>query len=346
MNFEHFLQKSRANWQALEALLDKAQEFSSKKRLSAKGSTRNSLEHQPKQGKRSTKLSTDELDSLGRLYRIATSDLALARREFPGHQVTAYLNQLVGRSHGQIYQGKPLQRNQLAHFFGVTFPQLYRAILPYTTTAFILFMIPSLVAFITVWRSPDTIYLFEGERIRPLVQQVEQGELWVDMAPQIRSTMSAMIMTNNIRVTFLAFAGGILAGLLSVYVMIFNGIHLGAIFGLLQFHGLSGGLAEFVVGHGFIELSVIMLAGGCGLYLGDGLLRPGLLSRKQALVERGRISVQLILGCVPLLILAGLIEGFISPSEGLPWQIKLAVGAVTGLLLHLYWLRGGQTKTA
>ena len=287
------------------------------------------------------RLSKEEIDSLGRLYRMSTSDLALARREFPGHRVTAYLNQLVARAHGQIYQSEPLQKNRVTHFFRAHFPQLYREILPYTTGATLLFIIPALIAFFVVWRAPETIYLFEGEQIAPLVRQVEEGKLWVDVEPEVRSAMSAVIMTNNIQVSFLAFAGGMLAGLLTIYVMIFNGIHLGAIFGLLQFHKLSSGLAEFVVGHGFIELSVIMVAGGAGLYLGDGLIRPGLLTRREALVQRGRLSVQLILGCVPLLIIAGLIEGFISPS-GLPRLVKVAVGLSTGLLLHTYWLLGGR----
>jgi len=112
---------------------------------------------------------------------------------------------------------------------------------------------------------------------------------------------------------------------------------------LLQCHGLSGGLGEFVVAHGFIELSVIFVAGGCGLYMGDGLIRPGLQSRRAALIERGQLSVRIILGCVPLLVLAGLIEGFISPSA-LPWPVKLAVGLFTGGALHYYWLRVGMAS--
>ncbi|RME57050.1 MAG: stage II sporulation protein M, partial [Caldilineae bacterium] len=112
----------------------------------------------------------------------------------------------------------------------------------------------------------------------------------------------------------------------------------GAIFGLLQAHGMSGGLAEFVLAHGFIELSVIFVAGGCGLYVGDGLLRPGLLSRRDAVLQRARLAVEIILGCAPLLVLAGLIEGFISPS-GFPWPVKGLVGVATGAALHWYWLK-------
>jgi len=198
-----------------------------------------------------------------------------------------------------------------------------------------------IASFLVVWRDPEAIYWLVGPQIAPLVREVEQGKLWTDIAPAVRSAASALILTNNIQVTFLTFAGGITLGLLTVWILISNGVQLGAIFGLLQAHGLSGGLAEFVVAHGFIELSVIFLAGGCGLSLGDGLLRPGLFSRGAALVRRARVGVKLILGSAPLLVIAGLIEGFISPS-GLPWPAKLAVGLATGLLLHLYWLRAGR----
>jgi uncharacterized membrane protein SpoIIM required for sporulation len=170
-----------------------------------------------------------------------------------------------------------------------------------------------------------------------MVRQVEQGTLWTDIPEAMRSTASAAILTNNIQVMFLTFAGGATAGLLTILVLLLNGLQIGAVFGLLQAHGLTAGLAEFVAAHGPIELSVIFLAGGCGLFMGDGLLRPGLLTRREALIQRTRTAVQLILGCVPLLILAGLIEGFISPSA-LPWWLKTLVGLISGLALYAYWL--------
>ncbi len=286
-----------------------------------------------------TALTPQELDELGRLYRAATGDLALAQRDFPGEEVTLYLNRLVGQAHAAIYRAEPFRWRNLVTFYQETFPRLYRQLLPYTLAAFAFFLIPAVVAFLLVWQTPDRIYFFLGESIRPLVEQVEQGEMWTDIPPALRSTASVGIFTNNIRVMFLTFAGGATGGLLTLYVLIFNGINLGAIFGLLQAHGMSGDLAAFVVGHGVIELSVIFLAGGCGLYMGDGLWRPGLLSRREALVQRARLSVQVILGCVPLLVIAGLIEGFISPSS-LPWPVKAAVGVTSGVLLYGYWLGG------
>lgn len=319
MNAETFLQQRRPAWQRMEELLATL-------RRSPRG------------------LSGQELEEFGRLYRATASDLALAQRDFPQQPVTQYLNQLVGNAHAALYRGEPLRWRQLKEFYTRRFPQLYRRLLPYTAAAFGLFLLPALTAFLAVWADAGRIYLFEGPEIAALVDQVERGELWTEIEPAVRSAASSMILTNNIQVMFLTFAGGMTAGLLTAWVMISNGMHLGAVFGLLQVHGLAGGLGEFVLAHGFIELSVIFLAGGCGLYIGDGLLRPGLLSRQAMLSGRVRLAVTAILGCVPLLVLAGLIEGFISPS-GLPVWVKAAVGVGTGIALHWYWLRVGRETT-
>lgn len=317
MNADTFVQQRRPAWQRTESLLA-------------------AVRRSPHS------LTAAELEEFGRLYRAATSDLALAQRDFPQQPVTQYLNQLVGGAHAALYRGEPLRWRRLRAFYARGFPQLYRRLLPYTGAAFLIFLLPALAAFFAVWADASRIYLFEGPGIAPLVDQVERGELWTEIEPAVRSAASSMILTNNIQVMFLTFAGGMTAGLLTAWVMISNGLHLGAIFGLLQVHGMAGGLGEFVLAHGFIELSVIFLAGGCGLYIGDGLLRPGLLSRQAVLSRRVREAVLAILGCVPLLVLAGLIEGFISPS-GLPWPVKAAVGVGTGVALYWYWLRVGRT---
>ncbi len=316
MNLDEFLRQRSPTWQQLEKQLTEVK-------------------------RHSDQTAVEEIETLGRLYRLATADLALAQRDFPKQKTTYYLNQLVGRAHALIYRSEPLGRRQLWRFVAVEFPRLYRGLLPYTIVATALFGLAALVAFAAVWADPEVIYLLAGPGIAPLVRQVEEGKLWTDIAPAARSAASAMILTNNIQVTFTTFAGGVTAGVLTAWVLLFNGLNLGGVFGLLQAHGLSAGLAEFVVAHGFVELSVIFAAGGCGLYMGDGLLRPGLQSRATVLIQRARVSVMIILGCAPLLIMAGIIEGFISPS-GLPWWVKLAVGLITGGALHYYWLRAGR----
>lgn len=316
MLIQRFVERQQANWRRLEELTQRSRG-------------------------RVESLTPAEIYELGRLYRITTSDLALAQRDYANQRVTTYLNQLVGQAHAVIYREEPLTTRTILRFFTHDFPVLYRKIGAYTLVAFVLFLLPALVAFFLVSGDPETIYLLLGRGIEPLVERVEAGELWTEIAPSARSAASSVIATNNIQVTFLAFAGSMTLGIFTVWILLLNGMNLGAIFGLLAAHGMTGGLLEFVLAHGFVELSVIFLAGGCGLYIGDGILRPGLHRRSVTLIQRARVGVSLILGTVPLLVLAGLIEGFISPSD-LGWPLKLLVGLTSGVLLHLYWLRAGR----
>jgi uncharacterized membrane protein SpoIIM required for sporulation len=130
-------------------------------------------------------------------------------------------------------------------------------------------------------------------------------------------------------------------GLGTVYLLAFNGAMFGAIIALTYRAGFGNDLMSFVVGHGVIELSCIFIAGGAGLLIGTALLMPGDLSRGDALKSRGLEAVQLIIGCVPLLVVAGIIEGFISPQP-IPAVIKIGIGALTGIALYSYLLLAGR----
>jgi uncharacterized membrane protein SpoIIM required for sporulation len=133
-----------------------------------------------------------------------------------------------------------------------------------------------------------------------------------------------------------------LFGLLTVYVLVLNGLHLGAILGLVQYYGNPAPLWEFIIGHGVVEISVITMAGGSGLLLGYALIHPGLHARRDALVIAANKSMRLLLGIAPLLVVAGVIEGMISPSDVIPDLIKYSVGLLTGVLLYSYLLLTGR----
>jgi len=133
-------------------------------------------------------------------------------------------------------------------------------------------------------------------------------------------------------------------GLLTLLVLATNGLIMGGLLGLTAHYGVGFSLATFMVGHGVIELSVIFIAGGSGLMLGWALLRPGLLRRRDALAVASQDAVRLLLGAAPLLIIAGLIEGFVSPAENIAWQVKWGIGIATGVLLYAYLLLAGREK--
>lgn len=317
MNAEQFYNRRREEWQSLGDLLDKSE----------------------KQLKR---LSPDEVATLSRLYRAAAADLALAQRDFPQHRVTQYLNQLVARAHAVIYQGEPLALNRIRRFVTAGFPRTYRHTFPFILAAALLFILPGvLTGLVTNW-NPDASSWLLPPQVQELIPLIEEQQLWTDIPVEERPYTSAFIMRNNIQVVFLAFAGGILAGLLTLYIMILNGLLIGGLTGLTAHYGVGFELWTFVIGHGVLELSVIFIGGGAGLMLGWAILQPGLLRRRDALAQAARTAVRLIIGSVPLLVLAGMIEGFISPNEALPWPVKWAVGLGSGFLLYTYLFLSGR----
>jgi uncharacterized membrane protein SpoIIM required for sporulation len=284
-------------------------------------------------------LSADEIEELGRLYRRATSDLAVARRDFPDDPLAAYLEQLVARGHPAVYRRPRTDWRAPARFFATEFPRAFRESWRYTLVAFALFALPFAAAFAVTQVEPVNGRVIVSSR--PFVEQVERGESWLEIEEPERGMAASFIMTNNIRVAFLAFAGGVLLGVGTALVLLWNGLSIGAVAGLAVVNGLGPALGDFVAAHGGIELSVIFVAGGAGLRLGHALLAPGLLPRRQALNQAARRAVRLLFGCAPLLVVAGVLEGFVSPSA-LPTWAKVAIGGGATAILYAYLLLAGR----
>jgi uncharacterized membrane protein SpoIIM required for sporulation len=157
--------------------------------------------------------------------------------------------------------------------------------------------------------------------------------------------MASGIIRNNIQVTFFAWAAGITAGIGTVLSLLLNGVSLGGVVGLYQSKGILPLLLAFVAPHGVLELSAICIAGGGGFLIAAALLLPGRRTRRRALAENGRRAVTLIAGSTLLLIVAGTLEGLVSPIPYWPIELKLSVSGLTAVFLYLY-LRGGTRRTA
>lgn len=296
-------------------------------------------------------LSADDVEEMSRLYRLATSDLARARRDFPGDRVVSYLNRLVSSAYAVVYSTAGISWKDVRRWFAGGFPRLFRRTAGYYLLAALLFFGTFILSFVAVVSYPPSARtLLDSNTYQSVSSYSEKGELWTDDIPApVRSAMAAGVMTNNIQVAMLAFAGGMLLGLGTAFILASNGLVLGAVFGVVTNNGVGDRLLTFVIAHGVIELSVICLAGGAGFMLADALLRPGLFTRGEALRLAAQRATQLLLGGAALLVVAGTIEGFISASE-VPSEFKFAVGIITGVLLYGYWLlvgrRSDQPKSA
>jgi uncharacterized membrane protein SpoIIM required for sporulation len=256
-----------------------------------------------------------------------------------------YLNSLVIRAHGRIYRADSSEIWQrIRKFFARDFPRVFRRTWRYTTLSFAVFMLFGVLSFAGTWRDAE---FSELAGIPPMWRQqnTEVKKRWWERINRANQVEATGIATNNIQVTFFAFAYGALFGLGTLYVMVLNGASIGSVLALTYRAGYGHELLTFMAGHGVIELTCIFIAGGAGLLFGTALLFPGDLSRFDNLRLRGRESIKLVVGCVPLLAVAGLIEGFISPAA-IPAAMKFTVAAVTGVALYAYLLLAGRGEEA
>ncbi len=290
-------------------------------------------------GRGVTALSHSELQELGLLYRQTASDLAAVREDTASRQLATYLNQLLGRSHNLIYLGQKPKVSGIVRFYRDTYPQVFRETLPETLLALAIFVVTGLGAWVITLHDPGFAHRLLGAH---MMETIEQRKMWTDSIVTVKPVASSGIMTNNLAVAFTAFAMGITGGLGTIWMMIVNGMLIGVIGASTWRAGMALQLWSFVAPHGVLELPAIFIAAGAGLEIARGLLFPGLLPRRDSLAKAGGRAAQLLLGTIPLLVVAGVIEGFFSPSNA-PVAMKFLLASVLFMALLSYLFLPGRT---
>ena len=289
-----------------------------------------------RQGLRS--LSQPELRELGLLYRQAAADLSAVRADRSSRTLEQYLNKLVARAHNFVYSGSRTSFAGLWRFMLHSYPRLLRRLSGYVWLATAITLAAGALGVFITLVHPQFGEIFLGAE---KMEGIRQHHLWMDSILSVKPQASSAIMTNNIGVCFAAFAGGITAGLGTIYLLFFNGLMLGTIATVCARYHLSLSLWSFVAAHGALELPSIMLAGAAGLRLAAGMLFPGMLRRRDALALAGLEAVQLVAGTIPLLVIAGTLEAFLSPTHA-PNALKFSVGALLFAGLCLWLGEGGR----
>ena len=288
-------------------------------------------------------LSRMEVREFGELYRRAAADLAIARAETRDPKLINYLNSLVIRAHGKIYRAESEGASVIVRFFTREFPETFRANWTYMAIAFGIFAGFAVFGFAATWWNIDFTHFVALSGITDAISSNNEWWRGLNKANQIGATG---ILSNNIIVTIRAFAMGALFGVGAAYDLAFEGARLGSVFGACYKLNppFGNALATFVVGHGVIELSCIFFCGGSGMMIGYALVNPGDLTRAQALKKKGMEAAKIVMGCACLLVVAGTIEGFISPSN-IPAGFKIATGLGTGIAMYSYlFLVGGKPE--
>jgi uncharacterized membrane protein SpoIIM required for sporulation len=264
--------------------------------------------------------------------------LARARTNQVGNILLQDLQKLTSRSYSQIYQGSRRQEWQnFWEFCSWGFPALVQETWVYTALATALVLLGALIAWWFSWQDPMFMSLIVPEQLISKVR--DRHELWMGSIVGIEPIASSGIMINNLVVSFRAVAGGITGGIYTVFILFFNGLLLGAIGTLVGQNNLAYPFWAFVFPHGSLELPAIFFAGGAGLLIGRALLFPGKYSRVEALKFYAYQAAQLVFGIVPMLIVAGTIEGFFSPNPVIPDFLKYLVGIGLFSLLVIYCSR-------
>ncbi|MFM5981610.1 MAG: stage II sporulation protein M [Sphaerospermopsis kisseleviana] len=311
MNIKRWIGRREENWQRLDSLLRRVEQ------------------------KKLKSLKYGEIRELASLYRSVAADLARARTQEVGNTLIQSLQSLTTRAYTQIYQGSRKQEWQAAlEFYRFGFPAVVQQTFPYIATATALFIFGGLVAWWYAWQDPSFMSLIVPNHI--ISQVRDKGELWMGSIVGIEPLASSNIMINNISVSFVAVAGGITAGLYTIYIMIFNGLLIGAVGTLVAQNNLAYPFWAFVFPHGSIELPAIFFAGGAGLLIAKAIIFPGKYCRRDAIKYYSSLAAQLVFGIVPMLIIAGIIEGFFSPNPIVPDPIKYLAGMGLFIFLVLY----------
>ncbi len=299
------------------------------------------LEHVDEAGLR--RIPPAELQELALLYRAATADLAAAQSRGYSEELRAYLNRLTARSYALVHAGEASGGwNRVAGFFARSFPREVRRAGKIILATSALFVAAWIVAYVLVATRPTNAYaLLPAAQIPPIARSLHDSNFAFDRS--LAPAMSSEIITNNIKVAMLAFAGGMTLGVLTLWEILTNGLMVGGLGALFAARGFGTDFWATIAPHGVIELTSIQIAGAAGLLLAQGIVAPGRLRRIDALKANARRAGTLMIGVCGLLVVAGAIEGFVTPQRTSE-TFRFAVGASTAAALCAYFALAGRQK--
>jgi uncharacterized membrane protein SpoIIM required for sporulation len=280
-------------------------------------------------------LSRAELQETALLYRQVAADLSVLRQDSTARTYAHHVNQLLARAHHIIYSRRKTNLLTLFRFLRDEYPAIFQRQIGYVAASLLVVLAGALLGAALTTARPEFMRHFVGPA---MIATMERHEMWTKSVVGMAPMESSWLMTHNLSVSFSAFASGITFGLGTFYFMAFNGLLLGVIGAACHEYGMSVALWSFVAGHGSLELPSIIIAGGAGFRLGHAMLFPGTLRWKDSVAQGGIEATRLVSGIIPLLVIAGCLEGFFSPSQAPVW-LKFSLGGLLFTLLLLWLFR-------
>jgi uncharacterized membrane protein SpoIIM required for sporulation len=278
-----------------------------------------------------------QLVSLMNNYRRTVADLSLAQSLYPKDPLVSQLSSLVTRALVLVaaYQENDMAR--LKRFFSSTLPQLVLRLKNLFLVSFTVFILSALFGFFFTMIDPYAANAIAGDQyIFMTLENIENGKPFAVYQSGLKYAMSAFIMSNNIKVAFTVFAFGVFYGIGTFIVLIFNGLMLGSIAAIFASHGLLFDFSTTVLIHGTLELFAILVAGAAGIRLGQSMFNPGDLTRSEALFRFGVEAFQLCAIMVPVFVIAGILEAYVTPLDLMRAQrMEIICTSIAFLLIYL-----------
>jgi uncharacterized membrane protein SpoIIM required for sporulation len=287
-------------------------------------------------------LSRAELEELALLYRQTAADLSVLRQDATARTYAEHVNQLLARAHHIIYSRRKTTAAGVWRFLRDEYPAIVQRQWRFVLASVLITLAWGALGAAVTRARPEFMRHFLGPA---MIATMERHQMWTDSIVSVKPMESSRIMTNNLTVSFVTFGGGMLFGLGTLYLLYVNGMMLGVIGEACRQYGMAVSLWSFVAPHGALELPAILLAGAAGLRLGYGMLFPGALRWKDSVALGGADASRLISGVIPMLVVAGVLEGFFSPSHA-PVALKFAVGGLLFTLLMLWLTRRAKADAA
>jgi uncharacterized membrane protein SpoIIM required for sporulation len=280
-------------------------------------------------------LSRAELQEMALLYRQVAADLSVLRQDATSRTYAEHVNHLLARAHHIIYSGRKTSVATLFRFLRDEYPAIFQRNLRYVVASLLISVAWGVLGAVLTSARPEFMRHFVGPQ---MIATMERHEMWTKSIVTVAPMASSAIMTNNLTVSFVTFASGIAFGLGTFFYLYVNGMMLGVIGAACHQYGMSLALWSFVAPHGSLELPAILIAGGAGFRLGHSMLFPGSLRWRDSVAAGGIEATRLVSGVIPMLMIAGTLEGFFSPSHAPVW-LKFTVGGMLFTLLLLWLFR-------
>lgn len=268
-----------------------------------------------------------------------TDDLSYARTFYPRSQTVRYLNQLTGRYFINIYKYRKKEKGRFSQFWKTELPLIMYKYRKYMLYSFLFMLAGVLLGIFSLQQESSFANLILGpEYVNQTLENIESGDPMAIYKSEGQESMFFGIATNNIRVAFFAFIAGIFFSVGTVYILFSNGIMLGVFQYLFYTKGLFAESASVIWLHGTLEISAIIIAGGAGMILGNSLLFPGSYNRIYALQKAVKDAVKIVVGLIPVFIVAAFIESYVTRHTEMPMFLKLTIIGLSALFIIWYFI--------